>query len=243
MIRTVPAGVQVIPREEFIHERFRYDAGEHTTVLGPTGYGKTELCNELVAEVASPELPALMLAAKPRDDTMKKWMAHLDAKLVKEWPPKKKLLERWHEENPAFYTVWPDHTFDPDVDDAHLYDVFRAALLESYKTGNRIISADELLGLTEIGLGKELRTLWTRGRSMGTGLFGASQKPTDIPTYAYGQAAHLFLANDPDKRSRDRFKEIGGVDPKLVEACVMSLAKYQWLYIRRDGPKMCIVDR
>jgi hypothetical protein len=243
VIRTVPAGVQVIPREEFIHERFRYDAGEHTTVLGPTGYGKTELCNELLKEIASPELPALMLAAKPRDETMKKWSAHLDSKIVEEWPPKRKLLDRMDKDQPTFYTVWPKHTFDPDVDDAHLYDVFRSALLESYKTGNRIISADELLGLTDIGLRRELVTLWTRGRSMGTGLFGASQKPTDIPTYAYGQAAHLFLANDPDKRSRDRFKEIGGVDPKLVDACVMSLAKFQWLYIRRDGPKMCIVDR
>jgi hypothetical protein len=237
------SGVVTFPREEFIRERFRYDAGEHVTVLGPTGYGKTELCNELISEIATPDLPALMLAAKPRDDTMKKWSAHLGSRTVKEWPPKKRLLDRADNDRPAFYTVWPEHTFDPDVDDNHLYDVFRSALLESYRTGNRIISADELLGLTDIGLRRELVTLWTRGRSMGTGLFGASQKPTDIPTYAYGQAAHLFLANDPDKRSRDRFKEIGGVDPKLIESCVLGLAKYQWLYIRRDGPKMCIVDR
>jgi len=229
-------------RAEFIRERFRYDAGEHVTILGPTGYGKTELIGELTEQVASPELPALFLAAKPRDKTMTRWSKRLSARTTKQWPPKFSLAERWANKPPGVYTVWPDHSFDPDTDDAHLYEVFRAAMMESYKAGDRIIGADELLGLTDLGLEKELRTLWTRGRSMGVGVFGASQKPTDIPTYAYGQASHLFLANDPDKRSRDRFKEIGGVDPKLLEAVVSGLAKYEWLYVRRDGPKMCILS-
>lgn len=236
------SGIATFPREEFIAERFRYDAGEHVTILGPTGYGKTELENELIRRVASPELPAILLAAKPRDKTMTKWTAELGARRTKQWPPKFSVAERFSDNHPSVYTLWPEHTFDPDTDDAHLYEVFRSAMMESYKNGDRIIGADELLGLTDLGLERELRTLWTRGRSMGVGVFGASQKPTDIPTYAYGQASHLFLGNDPDKRSRDRFREIGGVDPKLVEACVSTLAKFQWLYIRRDGPKMCIVD-
>ncbi len=231
--------VVTFPREEFLTERFRYDAGEHVTVLGPTGYGKSQLLNELVEQVAHPRLPAVLLAAKPRDKTMTEWTKRLGARKVEHWPPPKKWLG---EDKPPAYTLWPKHTFDPDIDDYKLWTVFRAAILESYKTGNRIIVADELLALTDLGLGKELRALWTRGRSMDCGLFGGSQKPTDIPTYAYGQAAHLFLANDPDNRSRKRFSEIGGVEPKLLEHLVGELDKFQFLYIRRDGPKMCIVD-
>lgn len=237
---TDAAGVVTFPRQEFIQERFRHAAGEHVTVLGPTGWGKTRLLNELAEEVSHPELPAIFLAAKPRDKTMTAWTKRVGARQVKTWPPRRKWLG---EKSPSAYTLWPEHTFDPDVDDENLYQNFRNAILESYRTGNRIIVADELLELTHLGLTREMVALWTRGRSMEVSLFGASQKPTDIPTYAYGQAAHIFLGNDPDERSRKRFSEIGGVDPRLVRDLVSGLEKFQWLYIRRDGPKMCIVDR
>jgi hypothetical protein len=140
--------------------------------------------------------------------------------------------------------VWPKHTFDPDKDDLVLYREFRKALLDSYKRGNRIVFADEVYGLAvELGLNKELITLWSRARSMGAGLWVASQKPTHIPLWAYSNADHLFLAYDPDKRSRDRFAEIGGVDPDLVKQAVMQLGDHQWLYIRRAGRVLCVVDR
>jgi hypothetical protein len=117
-------------------------------------------------------------------------------------------------------------------------------MLDCYKRGNRIVFCDEAYGLSnELGLNRELVTLWTRGRSMRTGIWAASQKPTHIPLHAYNQAEHLFLANDPDKRARDRFSEIGGVDPDLLKATVPQLEKHEWLYVRRDGPVMCVVEK
>jgi len=235
--------IYLFPREEFIAERFRYNPGEHVTCLGPTGSGKTRLLNELAEAVVHPKLQGIALAAKPRDKTMTEWSERLKFRTVRTWPPP---WQAWNvlgpDRNPPGWTLWPKHSFDPEVDDDHLYTQFRAALLWAYQKGNKVILADELLALTDLHLTRELRALWTRGRSMNAGLFGGSQKPTDIPTYAYGQAQHLLLANDPDERSRKRFSEIGGVDPKLVDRTVLSLDKYQWLYIRRDGPKMCIID-
>lgn len=234
-------GLTLFPREEFIHERFRYDPGEHVTVIGPTGAGKTQLLNELAEEVTHPGLQGIALAAKPRDKTMTAWTKRLGYETVHTWPPSRSIVDRFREK-PNGYTLWPKHTFDPYVDDANLETHFRAAILGAYKEGKKVLLADELLGLTHLHLGPELVALWTRGRSMETGLWGGTQKPTDIPTYAYGQASHLFLAYDPDARSRKRFGEIGGVDPKFVEAAVLGLKKYQWLYIRREGQRMCIVD-
>lgn len=233
-------GVTIFEREEFLSERWHYRAGEHVTILGPTGSGKTYLAYELLGRTATPALPAIVLVMKPRDSTVTRFTKALRYRRVKFWPPPPALGAA---RKPAGYVLWPPHSFDPDLDDPRLQREFRKAILHSYRRGNRILFCDETYGLCdELSLVKELRTLWTRGRSMECGLWAASQRPTHIPLWAYNQAEHLFLHNDPDKRTRERFDEIGGVDPGLVREVVAGLDKHQWLYIRRTGPALCIVD-
>lgn len=243
------AEVATFGREEFIRERWDYRPGEHVTFLAPTQAGKTTLAFELMDHTTTPELPGVVLVMKPSigpngrgtgDPTVTKWRKQLGYRLVRHWPPAPSL---WDPARPRGWILWPRTTFDADRDDLELWREHRKALTHSYRRGNRIVFGDETLGLTdELGLTRELRTLWTRGSSMGAGLWAASQKPSHIPLWAYNQAAHVFLANDPDERSRDRFGEIGGVDPRLVQRIVFGLGDFQWLYLRRRGRKMCIVD-
>jgi hypothetical protein len=88
---------------------------------------------------------------------------------------------------------------------------------------------------------RELVRIWTKGRSIGSGLWAATQRPSLVPLEMYDQAEHLFLAHDPDRRSQDRFGEIGGVDPDMVVWVVQHLPQYHWLYIRRSDRVMCVV--
>lgn len=234
-------------REEFLGRRWIYRPGEHVTVLGPTGSGKTKLAYDLLSRTARPRsLPGVVLVMKPQDRPIIQWSRAAGFRIVRSWPPPPN-MRFWEPYHPAGWVVWPKHTFDPDVDDAHLWSVFRQAIISSYKRGRRIIFADEVMGLSkELGLERELNAVWTRGRAMGTGLWAASQRPAHIPLNAYGQASHLFIANDPDERSRERYAEIGGIDPKLVLSVTANLARFEFFYVRRadqSGPvRYCIIE-
>jgi hypothetical protein len=66
-----------------------------------------------------------------------------------------------------------------------------------------------------------------------------------LPGHAYSAPVHIFLGFDNDKRARDRFSEIGGIDPDMVNRAVFGLDRYEFLYIRKadiaGGPYQCIV--
>lgn len=231
--------LETVPRDEFIFDRWDYQAGEHVTFLGPTGSGKTQLKWGLLGVTATPDVPAVVFASKPKDATTTRWMGKLHYRKTELYPP----VSNPFKTKPPGYVVWPRHTFDPDIDDDKQREVFRDSLRHCYKAGNHIVDVDEMLDMKDLGLEKEERVLWTRGRSMGAGLWAGTQQPFHIPTHAYRQAQHLFIAKDPDKRSRQRFDEIGGFDSGTVAKWVMVLQQYQFIYLRRRDNAVCIVDK
>lgn len=257
MPRRLPPGVEILSRDEFIRDVWTYDPGpnptpdqwgriprpgyvpgEHVSWIGPTGTGKTTLMGQLLAATATPKLPAVVLAVKPRDATMTRLGKTCGFRTVRSWPPMRTV------ERPNGWIHWPRHTFDPDTDNPRHKWQFRRSILDSYRRGNRILVADEVLSLSyEMGLGQELVTVWTRGRSMGCGLWAGTQKPTHVPLWMYSMPTHLFIAWDPDERSRKRLREISGSDPRLIEAASRQLRRYEWLYFRQDDRTLCIVGK
>lgn len=240
LVRVAGVDLVSVPRVEFLSARWDYSAGQHVTLLGPNGTGKTTLALQLMQYTTRPELPGVMLVMKPRDSTVDKWSKALGYKKVKTWPPRPTVPGM---EKPNGWTLWPDHSFNPDRDDAVLRMEFRKAILGSYKKGDRVLFCDEVYGAArELGLERELVTVWSRGRSMGCGLWSASQRPALIPLSAYSEAEHLFLHNTPEKRARERYDDIGGVDPGLIRDVVGRLPRHWWLYVRRAGPQLCLVE-
>lgn len=230
-------------RAHFIAERFHYEAGEHLTCMAPTGNGKTTLLYQLADSVAHEKLPVVALVMKPKDETVKEFSKAAGFKTVRHWPPPR---NPWGGRQQRGYTVWPRHNLrDHRATLDHQERVLGTTLVECYATGNKIVFADELYSLdNELGLRDELVCIWTKGRSMGTGLWGASQKPSHVPLWAYSQATHMFLSWDPDVRAQQRYGEIGGMDPDLIRSGVEQLDEYEWLYIHRAGRQssICIVS-
>jgi hypothetical protein len=237
-----PLPVARFPRDQFVEWFGReYKAGQHVSTLGSTGNGKTYLNLQLLGATAREELPAVVLAMKPKDDTIEKFRKTCGFRKVTTWPPP---YSMWKPQHPPGWVLAPRHTFNPDVDEDEHARIFHRAILDSYKRGKRILFADEAYSLDdELDLGRYLVTVWTKGRSNGCGLWAATQKPTHVPLWMYSQASHLFLSFDPDKRARDRYREISGADPDVIARTLWELDEFEWLYVRPNGRRtqMCIV--
>lgn len=233
------------PRDVFLTEVWDYQPGEHVTVIAPTGGGKTWTAQQLLEHTISEELTAVVLVMKPRDDTVTKYAKRNKLRTVRDWPPTRgNAIAKIFREKPKGWVLWPRETDDPEVDDARHRMIFQRAIRERYKKGNTIIFADETYSLeNELDLSTDLNRVWTKGRSMGTGLWAASQRPRHISLWAY-QAHHLFIGKDPDIQAQKRLAEIGGgVDPDVVREQMERLERYEFLYINRDERTMCVVGK
>jgi hypothetical protein len=233
-------------RGEFIATRWDHRAGEHVTILAPSGWGKTTLAFDLLRPLSTPDEPTVILVMKPRDSTVDKFGKEMKFRKVRQWPPPAPYGNRRSPLRPPGFLLWPRFTGDPEIDEHRQYHEFRAALLSSMKRGRGVkVFADEVADLQEIKLGRTVNHFLRQGRSLTASLVTATQRPFGAPGMIYGGAMHLFIGNDPDRRSQLRYEEIGGVDPDVVTGVTAQLAQYEWLYIRRTRDRsptvMCIV--
>lgn len=234
------AGLETFGREEFMSGRFRHRPGEHVTIVGPTGCGKSWFAWQILERIAHPRHQAVVLLKKPRDYATELHARRLGFDTVRQWPPPFRPFRA----APPGFVLHPPTRFDPEIDRPTKAAAFRAALLDSYRRGGRSIFVDDAFGIAEILKLREIMIeMWTELRAMNGELLAAFQKPSHVPQWAFNQAEHLVLFHDPDRRNRIRFSEIGGIDTDLLQETVLGLKRHQALYVRRDGPAACIVDK
>jgi hypothetical protein len=235
-------------RRTFFDEIFDYTPGDHCTFLAPYGGGKTQIAFQALEVTASPKMQATIFVMKPKDVTVERFMRDHPKRwpLVRDWPPPKVTLGRVaFGEKYDGYVLWPKETGNLHYDEQHQGDVFATAIQDMYLSAKKqanIMFVDETYSLeNELKLSAELRRAWTKGRSVGNGLWAASQRPANISQYAY-QAQHLFLGQESDARALDRYAEIGGgFDPEVIKSLIHSLKRYEFLYISREERALCIV--
>lgn len=242
--------VQVFTRDEFLRERWDYQPGEHTSIIGPTQLaGKTRLLTDLLAHTDTSwcSKPPVMLVAKPRDRTVSAGIARLGWKETDRWPPKRRMF---YNEEPPGWAFWPKHLKDvpSEVNDEHLRRTFDPAWRDMFWSGNTIIVADELYHLLAVlGQYGDVNRHLTQGGGMGSGIWFATQKPSGtqqgaLPGFVFNSPTHSFFARDPVLTNRKRFAEVGGVDPRIIEEATFSMPPYTFLYIHRNGPRLAIVE-
>lgn len=202
--------------------------GEHVTILGPTGTGKTLLAGELL------ELRDWVLATgvKLEDRSLERLEDRHGFVRVDDWPPppgERRVL------------LWPRFA-DRDDAVARGRDIIGRGLAAAVSDGGWTIYVDELLWTSErLNQRRLLEDCWQLGRSANVSLVVSSQRPYSVPQPALSQPTHLFLAGTSDERDLKRLAEIGGGLPKeRLRELVSSLPEHSFLYVNTRDRRLGI---
>lgn len=197
--------------------------GLHSTLVGPTGRGKTH------AALALLELYdyRLVLAAKPRDPLLSSlggdgYVTVRSLRELNELP--------WTDDDEPLYSrvlYWPTVSAKRPLEEQTRLQAkaMREALHWGYQCGGWAVLIDEGLWFSRsLRLGSDLEALWQKGRSQGLSLIVAAQRPAHMPLYAYSQARFFFLWATRDGRDLDRLAEISsGADRRSIEQTLVRL--------------------
>lgn len=207
-----------IPWDVFITQHFKWDAGQHIGMIGPTGQGKTTMLFNIL-----PLKPYVVLfATKPADDNMD---ALIDTGYLK--------MERWQSIDPDQFprrVLWPNANRLGAA--KRQQEVFHDAFERIYLERGWTVAIDELWYIINIlKLSMDVRTYLLQARALGISLVCATQRPSAVPLEIYDQSTHLFFWKDNDRRNLDRITGIASHSEASIRHLVSNLEEFQVLYI------------
>lgn len=208
--------------------------GEHVTLVGPTGQGKTTLALGLARYRLHRRGFVAAVGTKPKDATL------ASLKRRHGW----KVVGDWRDVGGADRVVlWPRWRGPQDTP-AQANAINRGLLDAAFKDGRWCLVVDDVQYLCDqLRLAPTLATIWLQARSLKVSLVGATQRPVRAPREMFSQASHYFLwgtADDEDLRSLAGF---GMADTKAVRAQVARLAPHDVLYVDGRRPGVLAVTR
>jgi energy-coupling factor transporter ATP-binding protein EcfA2 len=192
--------------------RVDWRQGEHVTLLGPTGAGKTVAAMSLLAERERRQGAVLALVTKPRD-SVPEILFRRGYEKIKAWPPPKRR---------KCALLWPRYRGPRDL--AEQQETVATMLSGAFRDGSWCVYVDELYWVSNrLNLAPWLRDYWLLGRSMGLTLVTGAQRPRNVPREAYPNSAHLLIWRTADDDDLRRLAGLGAANSKEVRNIVAHL--------------------
>lgn len=200
--------------------QFHWHQGEHVTMVGPTGAGKTSLALQILPRRDY----VIVLATKKRDISLYRplekqgYVTQTDLDL--DWERFPRIIYKPPLDEPT------RRALEEQAED------FSEALVEVFQVGNWCLYGDEIRYLTDnLKLKSEMDVLWLQGRSLGISIMVSTQRPVSIPLLAFDQATHLFIWKTTLRDDVLRVAEFGGDRSEEIRWTVPRLPEHELLYV------------
>jgi energy-coupling factor transporter ATP-binding protein EcfA2 len=218
---------------EFTEHHLVWHQGEHVSLIGPTGSGKTTLALAI--------LPlrqyVIAFATKPKDATIDTLVRSKGWRLVRTWErmPSPANIRT----GPARIVFWPKYA-TPDDEPRQAWEIGNA-IRNAFVQGGWCLFVDEVWWFAnKLGLGRWLESIWSQGRSIGLSLVAGTQRPAFVPLMMYDQATHCFFWRDNDERNLKRISGMNGLNAQLIRSTVAALATHEVLYVNTRTGAMVV---
>lgn len=222
----------------------QHKLGEHVSIEGPTGSGKTLLGLLLLEErgkrttVNRRPIHITVFCNKNRDATTQL--------LVNAGWPRIRTLADWPPPYGSEQVVlWPAYG-DPETVARRQAEIFGPALREIFSSGNQIAYVQEAQYFSDpqpdgLGLRGTLTRIWGEARSSGLTMIADTQRPVAVPVKMWTEPYWLFLFRPEDEDDLKLVAARSG-HKQLVLDVLPTLDTHEFLMLRRRPEQLAVIS-
>jgi hypothetical protein len=200
--------------------------GEHVSLIGPTGAGKTFFKRYLLRRRSY----ITTFVTKNSDSELDR--IHREEGFIVQ-------RKEWDGSRGDLIALWPKVLKNQDPDDFQAMQryYFRKAINDAFHQKGWTLDFDEVSYMCDfLHMDRTMRWLLQQGRSDKTTIVAATQRPAWIPRAFYSMPSWLVFWANQDGEDLKRISSLGGVDGKVLRREVSELRHREILIVHNRHP-------